>query len=104
MSRIIALIVTLTLAGCTSSLGRYRLVELPSLASSGVSVLEIWDRPGGWENGGEVVSIHIFGGGSVLGELAGPAAIAYAGHEIGRGSSDNNNSTTVNAPGSGGPP
>ena len=80
----------LGLAGCSSSqtFEGYRLVEMPSLASAGVSILEVYE-------GGVIAERHVFSHNSVFSQIAGPAAVAYAGHAIGDGYKKGGDTTNV---------
>ncbi len=78
------LLILLLLTGCSTH-ENYRLIELSSLTSPSVSVLEVWDTPYGWEYGGFIIERHVFSGSSLFGQLAGPASIAYAASEIDTG-------------------
>jgi hypothetical protein len=91
----LALAAVALLCGCSQTNGVYRLVEMPSAMSAGVSVLEVWDTPRGWETGGKIEQRQFFSHTSVLSQIAMPGAVAYAGHEIGDHDDDNSNEQNV---------
>jgi len=62
---------------------------MPSFASAGVTILEVYE-------GGVIAERHVFSHNSVFSQIAGPAAVAYAGHAIGDGYKKGGDSVTVN--------